>query len=118
MSKPASIRAGELLMERLRSDRDLLATLEAAESYDALVAMAKTAGFDLSSLSEWEFRALASRARGEFLRRGARDGGRRHARLAHALPQVQVLDRLHHGRRFLTESIDAKGPASAGPLCC
>jgi predicted ribosomally synthesized peptide with nif11-like leader len=67
-TKSQSIRAGLLLLEKVRSDKALLDKIEAAESYQDFLVIAQKEGFDLSGLTEQEARGLAqgdARALGE-----------------------------------------------------
>jgi hypothetical protein len=66
-TKSQSIRAGQLLLKKLRSDKALVDKINAAKNYQDFL-IAQKEGFDLSSLTEQEARALArgdARALGE-----------------------------------------------------
>ena len=58
-TKSQSIQAGQLLLQKLSSDEAFLAKVNAAKSYGDFLDIAKTAGHDLSGLSEQEAIGLA-----------------------------------------------------------
>ena len=67
-TKSESIRAGVLLLEKLRSDKALLDKIEAAKNYQDFLVIAQKEDFDLSGLTEQEARGLVqgdARALGE-----------------------------------------------------
>ena len=67
-TKSRSIRAGLLLLEKLRSDKALLDKMKTAKNYQDFLVIAQKEGFDLSGLTEQEARGLAqgdARAPGE-----------------------------------------------------
>jgi predicted ribosomally synthesized peptide with nif11-like leader len=67
-TKSQSIRAGQLLLEELRSDKALVDKINAAKNYQEFLVIAQKEGFDLSGLTEQEARGLArgdARALGE-----------------------------------------------------